>query len=177
MRPHRVMTVALALALVCSAYGYAQQTAEELYQAGLYQEEVQGDLESAIDIYRRILEEFPANRPVAAKALMHIGLCHEKLGSREAQRAYERLVRDYGDQTEVADRARARLADLQGLARAEAPAQAAAAAGIVVRELWVGRTGVEVDASGGPSPDGRYLVYIDWIYTIKHRLQIALQDM
>jgi tetratricopeptide (TPR) repeat protein len=162
MNSRLVITAALVLVLVGVASGYAQQTAEELYQAALYQEEVQGNLESAIDIYGQILEDFPDNRAVAAKALMHIGLCHEKLGSREAQSAYERLVRDYGDQTEVADRARARLADLQGLARAEAPAQPAAASGIVVRELWAGETGFEADASGGPSPDGRYLAYIDW---------------
>jgi tetratricopeptide (TPR) repeat protein len=110
MKPRRVITAVLALALVSAASGYAQQTAEDLYQAGLYQEEVQGNLESAIDIYERILQDFPNNRPVAAKALMHIGLCHEKLGSREAQRAYERLLRDYADQTEMVTRARTRLA-------------------------------------------------------------------
>lgn len=42
--------IALALALVCAGSGFAQQTAEELYQAGLYQEEVQGNLESATDL-------------------------------------------------------------------------------------------------------------------------------
>jgi Tol biopolymer transport system component len=174
MNPRRVITAVLALALFAAASGYAQQTAEELYQAGLYQEEVQGNLESAIEIYERILDEFPANRPVAARALMHIGLCHEKLGSRDAQRAYERLVRDYADQTEVADRARARLADLQGLARAAAPAEAAGASGIVVRELWAGRTGLEADASGGPSPDGRYLAYVNWKMT---GADIAVRDL
>ncbi|UCC84477.1 MAG: tetratricopeptide repeat protein [Gemmatimonadota bacterium] len=174
MKAHRISVAALVFVIAAMSAAYAQETAEELYQAGLYQEEVQGNLESAIDLYRRIVEDFPDNRPVAAQALMHIGLCHEKLGSREAQRAYERLVRDYGDQTEVAARARARLADLQGLARAEAPAGAAAASGIVVRELWAGRGGPEVDASGGPSPDGRYLAYIDWTMTAAN---IAVRDL
>ncbi|MEE9472908.1 MAG: tetratricopeptide repeat protein, partial [Acidimicrobiia bacterium] len=113
MRPHRVMTVALALALVCSAYGYAQQTAEELYQAGLYQEEVQGDLESAIDIYRRILDEFTDNRTVGAKAQLHVGLCYEKLGLQEAQQAYRSVIDDFPEHTDEVGVARDRLASLQ----------------------------------------------------------------
>jgi tetratricopeptide (TPR) repeat protein len=72
----------------------AQETAEELYQAGLYQEEVQGNLSQAIGLFERIVSEFPSNRAMAANALMHIGLCHEKLGSQEAQRAYQRLIRE-----------------------------------------------------------------------------------
>jgi len=158
MKPRRVITAVLALALVSAASGYAQQTAEDLYQAGLYQEEVQGNLESAIDIYERILQDFPNNRPVAAKALMHIGLCHEKLGSREAQRAYERLLRDYADQTEMVTRARTRLAALRR------PLEAAEDSTIVVRRVWAGRLPFPsgIDFSGGPSPDGRHLAHIDW---------------
>jgi hypothetical protein len=37
-------------------------------------------------------EEFPANRSVAANALMHMGMCHETLGNRGAQWAYQRLI-------------------------------------------------------------------------------------
>ncbi len=152
MNPRRVITAVLALALVVAASGYAQQTAEELYQAGLYQEEVQGNLESAIEFYERILDEFPGNRPVAAKALMHIGLCHEKLGSREAQRAYERLVRDYADQTEMVTRARTRLAALRR------PLEEAEASSIVMRRLPADPGFID----GGPTPDGRRFAYIDY---------------
>ena len=139
-----------------------QESAEELYQAGLYQEEVQGNLQSAIELYERILASFPSNRPMAANALMHIGLCHEKRGSQEAQRAYQRLLRDYADQISVAERARVRLASLQGLARPESPAGADSERGIVVRHLFGGDYGDDLDTTGQPSPDGRYLVGVAW---------------
>ena len=113
MKCYRVFGVAMTLILICASPGYGQQTAEGLFQAALHQEEVQGNLEQAIDLYERILEEFSSNRPLSAKALMHIGLCHEKLGSQEAQRAYQRIVSEYADQAELVAEARARLAALR----------------------------------------------------------------
>ncbi|MFH1765204.1 MAG: tetratricopeptide repeat protein, partial [Gemmatimonadota bacterium] len=160
--------------LLTAAPVLGQETAEELYQAGLYQEEVQGNLEQAIEIYERIVEDFPSSRSVAANALMHIGLCHEKLGSQEAQRAYQRLVREYADQISVADRARVRLASLQGLARVEAPVEAASSGGIVVRHLLGGDYEDGLDATGEPSPDGRYLAGIVWGATASN---IAVLDL
>ncbi|MGD8361855.1 MAG: tetratricopeptide repeat protein [Gemmatimonadota bacterium] len=164
MKLHRVVPVAstLILFLALAPPVPAQETAEELYQAGLYQEEVQGNLERAIGLYERILGEFPSNRSVAANALMHIGLCHEKRGSQEAQQAYQRLLRDYADQISVADRARVRLASLQGLARVEAPVETAPGRGIAVRHLFGGHSGDDLETTGTPSPDGRYLVGVVW---------------
>ena len=48
MRAHRIPISVVALVIAAASAVHAQQTAEELYQAGLYQEEVQGNLESAI---------------------------------------------------------------------------------------------------------------------------------
>lgn len=73
MKAHSISVATLALCMTAAAMAYAQQTAEELYQTGLYQEEVQGNLDSAVDAYRQILEDFPNNRKVGAKALLHIG--------------------------------------------------------------------------------------------------------
>lgn len=148
---HLIPAIAL-LVLAWATLAYAQQTAEDLYQAGLYQEEVQGNLESAIGIYERIVAQYPSNRTVAANALMHIGLCHEKLGSREAQRAYERLVRDYADQVEIATRARTRLAALRR------PREEADKSTIVTRR--VPADGGFLD--GAPAPDGRHFAYVDY---------------
>jgi Tol biopolymer transport system component len=176
MKFHRIASAASTLILVFALAPpiLAQDTAEELYQAGLYQEEVQGNLQSAIDLYERIVDEFPSNRSVAANALMHIGLCHEKRGSQEAQRAYQRLLQDYADQISVADRARVRLASLQGLARAEAPPAAASSRGIVVRHLSGGDYEDGLDATGEPSPDGRYLAGVIWGATASN---IAVRDL
>lgn len=112
MNQRRVITAVLALALVAAASGYAQGTAEELYQAGLYQEEVQGDLERAIGLYERILQDFPDSRAVGAKALLHIGICYELLGAAEARRAYRRVIDDYAEHRVEVSEARQRLARL-----------------------------------------------------------------
>ncbi|UCC49253.1 MAG: tetratricopeptide repeat protein, partial [Gemmatimonadota bacterium] len=112
MKTHRMLATVLVFALVSAAVAYAQQTAEELYQAGLYQEEVQGDLERAIEVYRQILEDFPYSRAVGAKAQLHIGHCYEKLGLRQAQQAYQRVIDDYPEHRDEVAVARERLASL-----------------------------------------------------------------
>ena len=83
-----------------------------LLQSGLYKEDVNGDLEAAIAIYERVLRDFPQERPVAAKALLHIGLCYEKLGKQEAKKAYQRLIKEFADQSEPVQIARQHLEQL-----------------------------------------------------------------
>ena len=92
--------------------GSIQQSAEQLYQSGIYKEDVEGKLEEAIAIYQEIIKKYPQNNPVAAKALFHTGLCYEKLGNQEALKAYERLIADYPGQKEEVALAKERLAKL-----------------------------------------------------------------
>ena len=66
----------------------SQQTAGELFERALYIEEAKGDLQKAIELYKKILKQFPENREVAAMAQLHVGLCYEKLGLKEAQKAF-----------------------------------------------------------------------------------------
>ena len=77
-----------------------EQQAQQLLSEAIYQEEVNGELEKAIELYQKIVTEFPNNRPVAAKAYFHMGMCYEKLGLHEAQKAYRALVNNYPDQQE-----------------------------------------------------------------------------
>jgi len=112
MKSYRVIVVALAFMLASTAAGYSRQSAEEFYQTGLYQEEVQGNLQSAIEIYERILEQFADNRAVNARAQLHIGLCYEKLGLTEAQQAYQRVIDSYPERRDEVAVARERLAKL-----------------------------------------------------------------
>jgi Tol biopolymer transport system component len=99
MKPHQFIVMVLILAFVGFSSGFAQQSAEQLYQSGLYQEEIEGDLEAAIKIYETIISSYVDNRPVAAKTYLHIGLCYEKLGLNEAQKAYRNVVENYPEQT------------------------------------------------------------------------------
>ena len=73
-------------------------------------ETVDGDLEAAIALYEQIIEGDGNRRPLVARALLRLGGCYEKLGRREARKVYQRLVDDYGDQSEQAKVARSRLA-------------------------------------------------------------------
>jgi Tol biopolymer transport system component len=147
------LVFALMLAVVASAH--AQQSAGVLLQSGLYKEDVNGDLEAAIEIYERVLKEFPKDRPVAAKALLHIGLCYEKLGKEKAQKAYQRLVKEYADQPDAVAEARVRLAAME---------RDNGKSGVTVRQVWGPSRRPTSDTSGAPSPDGRYLSFTNWNY-------------
>jgi tetratricopeptide (TPR) repeat protein len=80
-------------------------------EAAIHKEIVMGDLAGAMEIYRGILADGAAPRPVAAKALLQMGQCLEKLGqSEEAYAKYQRLVSEYSDQSTELTQARVRLA-------------------------------------------------------------------
>jgi Tol biopolymer transport system component len=161
--------VVFALMLVVTSSTCAQQSAGVLLQSGLYKENVNGDLEAAIAIYERVLKEFPKERPIAAKALLHIGLCYEKLGKQEAQKAYQRLIKEFADQHNVADQARERLA---GMERDNGNLE------VTIRKIWgVHGTPKEMQEAhdensalywltwsgdSRPSPNSRYIAYTNW---------------
>jgi Tol biopolymer transport system component len=112
MKSRIFLNVFLVLSILVFLSANIQQTAEQLYQSGIYKEEVEGDLEKAIAIYEQILKNFPGNKTTAAKALYHIGLCYEKLGNQEAQKAYQRLIEEYPGQIQEVNLAKERLASL-----------------------------------------------------------------
>lgn len=130
-----------------------EQHAQQLLSKALYQEEIDGDLDEAIKTYRLIVEQYPENRKVAAEALLHMGLCYEKLGNKEARQAYQKVIRNYTDQDEMVKEARARLAALG------TPGDREENNGLMVRKVW---EGPETDMMGEPSPDGKYLSVVDW---------------
>ena len=123
-------------------------------KAAIDKEVVDGDLKAAIEMYRTLAEQ-KADRAVAAKALMRMGQCYEKLGTAqtaESRKAYQRLVRDFADQKDVADQARARLAALG----AGGPLTMTARRVATVSD-W-GDFG-----SAALSPDGRRLAFADFM--------------
>jgi Tol biopolymer transport system component/TolA-binding protein len=112
---------------VFALWGAAQQSAGELFQSGLYKEQVEGKLEEAIAIYDEIARKYPEERAVAASAYYHLGLCCEKLGRTRAAEAFTAVLEKYPDQAETARLARERLSVLAGAesrALAEADSQA-----------------------------------------------------
>jgi len=152
-----ISTTVLGLLISVSASA-GQETPEDRLQAGIYTEEVQGNLEDAIAIYRSILTDYPENRAVGAKAQLHIGLCLEVLGLNEAANAYQRVITDYADQTESVAQARELLANLRGAARAGAEESR----GITTRQVHRFGQGEAIPLA--ITPDGMGLVYADLWY-------------
>ncbi len=88
-------------------------TASSMLSSAIYEEEVSGNLEKATGIYLDILKRYPDDRPVAAKALYHLGLLTEKMGKQKADDYFTRLIKDYPDQKELVALAKARLAKFE----------------------------------------------------------------
>lgn len=151
---YSVLLVSIICLLFITKSVFVQETAGELFEKALYMEEARGELQKAIDLYQKIVRQFPKNREVAAKSQLHIGLCYEKLGKDEAQKAYQRVIEEFADQQEVVTEARARLVAL------EQPAKTTDASEVVIRRVWA--DAVDFFFSGAPSPDGKYLSYVDW---------------
>lgn len=85
----------------------------ELLSAAQYEEEVTGNLAEAIKTYQLIIDRYPGEQRIAAEALLHLGLCYEKLGNAEAVKAYEKLLLSYSGQRDQVLIAQARLLELR----------------------------------------------------------------
>jgi Tol biopolymer transport system component len=143
----------LVVMAVLAAAPQNQDKAEVALKAAMDKEVLDGNLKAAIEQYRKIAATYRGNRSVAARALLQLGRCYEKQGDAEARKAYDQLVREYGDQKEPVAAARVRLAALERAGGLRYPP------GITLRKAWVGAIGV---VEGSPSLDGRHLSFVDW---------------
>jgi Tol biopolymer transport system component len=137
--------------------GQKADQAEVQLKAAMHKELVDGDLKGAIELYQKVIAGFGGNRTVVARALVQMGQCYERMGQKEARSAYERVLREFADQSEPSRVARQRLAALQPPSAPPAPA---AIPEMTVRRVWTTH-GVLATSAGAPSPDGRYLPYYD----------------
>lgn len=149
---YRAMLVTAVLTVGLAARSTGAQdsdSAELLFEEAIHKEVADGDLEGAIELYKQVLDRFPDNRAVAAKALFQMAQSYEKLGDPFAQEVYERVLRDYADQPEQVSAAQAWLATLTPVPTDTGSRGIIAA---LVRE--------------GPGEallaDGHALVYTDW---------------
>lgn len=104
--------ISLALVATFTVAGnlpISAQSPEQLYQKGLMKEEGEGELQEAIDLYNQIADNRSANQSLRAKALLHIGMCYERMGTQKAVNAYQRLVNSFPAQKNEVAIARERL--------------------------------------------------------------------
>lgn len=137
----------LVVILVAALFGMAAQSGYDLFQKALVLERTEGKLTEAIKAYKQIAEKYAGDRKLAAKALMQMAQCYERLGHADARRTYEQLLQQYSDQNGIVAEARTRLSALERAGGLSRPA------GITLRKVWaIERSWLE----GSPSPDGRY---------------------
>ncbi|MBW6481167.1 MAG: tetratricopeptide repeat protein [Bacteroidales bacterium] len=126
--------------------------AQRLYQEGIFQMEAMGDFSAAIELFEKLVSEHPHNKSLASRALLMAGRCYEKLGQEEAEKAYKRILEDYGDQREVVNEARVRLMALTVRTR---PSEYK---GIITRRIW---QGPEMCGWTQLSHDEKYIAFTD----------------
>lgn len=147
MQPWSLAALVIAMSVIAGA---AQtRTPAQQFQHAVTLMEARGEYGAAIELLEPLVRG--SDRRLAARALLHIGLCYEALGRQDAANTYQRLLRDFGGERESADEARARLAAL-GRADSGRPTLSA-------RRVWAGSG---VDAWSALSSDGRFLTFPNW---------------
>ena len=107
-----LLTVAVLLAGLLAPAAFAKSAAE-LLREGLYAEEVEGNLDTAIGIYQQVILDSSAPRNLVAQALYRQGSCYlKKRNEPEARAAFQKLVTEYSDQTELVEKAKPMLEEL-----------------------------------------------------------------
>ena len=78
----------IALYFLIAVVAAAAETPQELYQKALVKERSEGKLDEAIQLYRRAADSAGKDRALAAKALVQLGECYEKLEQMDEARSF-----------------------------------------------------------------------------------------
>lgn len=108
----RAWTLLLAAVLPLTAFA-ASESPSLLLEKGIYAEEVERNLDSAIKIYEQIAAESAANRAVVAQAQYRLAGCYQKQGKKEqAIKLLNELVQQFPADTGMNKKARDTLVEL-----------------------------------------------------------------
>ncbi|MDP3354011.1 MAG: tetratricopeptide repeat protein [Flavobacteriaceae bacterium] len=150
IKTHMILIVALVL--LTGSISAQDNKASVSLTAAIYEEEVSGNLDKAVELYLNILKKYPNDRQLCAKTLYRLGLVNEKMGKQKANEYFIRLVNTYPDQIEVVALAKARLVALGGSVSARDTG------GLVTRRVLTDASGVDEVLTA----DGKYIRGIDW---------------
>ncbi len=113
MRTVKKIIMVFVLAAVVPVCVAATTSTSELLQQGLYAEEVEGNIDSAIKAYEQVIQTTNAPRNHVAQALFRQGMCYMKTRDEQsAKTVLEKLATEYADQAEIIEKARPVLDDL-----------------------------------------------------------------
>ncbi|MFH2043218.1 MAG: tetratricopeptide repeat protein, partial [Acidobacteriota bacterium] len=96
------MVLAVFVVLALSLGIFAVQSGQDLFQKALAKERAEGNLEEAITLYQKVIDE-AQDTALKAQAQLRIGLCHEKRGEKnlqQAQDAFQKVIDNYPSQSE-----------------------------------------------------------------------------
>src|SRR5580704_5916955 len=86
-----------------------------LLQKGLFEEEANHDLDAAIRAYQAVVTQTDKDHQFTATAIFRLGECYRKQGkTNEANAEYQRILREFPDQTELATLSRQQLGSAAG---------------------------------------------------------------
>jgi hypothetical protein len=103
----RIVTTGIVLAAMALA---ADTAREQTLQRGIDLMESKGDLAKAMPLFEDAARS--SDRGLAARALLYLGQAQERQDKQKARGTYERIVKEFGNQTETAGAARKYLASL-----------------------------------------------------------------
>jgi len=88
------------------------KSASALLQEGLYAEEIEGDLDKAIEIYEKVVEKSKTDR-LSAQAMYRLGMCYLKRKDEQRAKAwFEKVIAEHGGQEGLIEKVRPLLAEL-----------------------------------------------------------------
>ncbi len=152
MRKSAILT---AIVILCAFTlgSMALQNGYDQFQKALAKERGEGNLEEAIALYQKVIDE-TKDESLAAKAQLRIGICYEKLGRQEAEKAYQKVIEKYPTQTDTVEEAREKLR----LLLSAQPAVPQIGTGLNIRSV------LKDKVMDWPriSPDGKFLAHFSY---------------
>jgi Tol biopolymer transport system component len=164
------------IAAILMAFGFQNSSEHKvIFEKAKFTMETKGDLKGAIKLFSEIIKKYPEEREYAAKSQLYIGICYEKQGQKEAQKAYQRVISEFIDQPKVVAEARARLAALVSAGKDLRQAtEAVKSAGITFKKIDAAEISETHQAL--LSPDGTKMLYIH-VQEKKPRYSIRVRDL
>jgi Tol biopolymer transport system component len=173
MNHKKVLLLVVFIAILISAIeGQTSPEYKILFEKAKFTMETKGDLNGAIALFNDIIKKYPKEREYAAKSQLYIGLCYEKLGVKEAQKAYQKVVNSYPEQTETVKLASEKLSLLLragAIAEKEDKKKIGSNNQLTMRKLDYEQLNVPFARL---SPDGKKMAYVVYVENSPKRIEI-----
>jgi hypothetical protein len=110
-RPRSTVIFGCVFVLVLGAASMAHaESISELLEKAIYTEETVGDLDAAIQVYKKVVAGGEDSIKAAAEAQFRIGLCYEKQGkSQQANEAFQRVIERFPTAQQLVAKAKSHL--------------------------------------------------------------------